>query len=571
MVADQFGHPGPRPNHRLEDLLDMSFSSALRAFGPALLLASVASGCLTFNSSTGGGDQPGHFSFYSEMNFRSQDLSSFCLQTSDTNCQFFVNNHFAQPLITADNWTINNGLTDGAFGTPPPTWSTPTQAGMIIGDTSELIYIGSHGLATNGQSTLCLQYCVPGSTQTGGDVAVGTPDIPAAWQGPAWLILDACEDVQPNVGWEGVFGGSLHGILGWSSDVQPLTTSGMDAVVSHMGQFDTAQDTWLAATTASAYASFAAMLIPQLNTSDVIEARGGPHYGLDGDTNPVYYQYVPNQGFQPGPITTLSTAPSSGYLLDNETMNQTDWINQYGGNNVPHTVRTTANADIWSSAGAIVHNFTGTGGVLVSTPSTGTAQGFSAASALQYAQQWLTSNGGLPSDAVLTYEGIFTEKPQLYQSVQGAPYPNNLNYLFIWRHGSSALLGADKISVTVDDSGGLTAHQGEIERWDPSCGCYHEFPYTYYGPPWVPQYHTTKFSRLWRAVDLRKPLSGMYHRRAVRHHTGHAQTPQYAYCATDMGLLGSSAVPCQVSTSQSASTYADLSTQGYIDEVTEPL
>lgn len=524
---------------------------------------SIFAGCNLFASSGGPPDMPGVVSSYSVMNFTNGALSDFCSLPNEPACFYTVDNSFTSVLTNA-NWAAAQDLTEGIINNQ---WTSPKiQANTILGDTPNLMYIGSHGGIISNQAIICLVDCIPGTTQVGGSTAIGIPDIPKKWAGPNWLLVDACNVVQPNVGWEGVFGGSLHGILGFGGNYSGLSGSSLDAFATALTSFSTAFNAWSAAFPKNDQPNSATMLIPNANLADVIEATGGPHFGYNNSTSPIYYVWSQNQ-FVPQTVNRLVTQPPSGYQLVGESMDENAWINQYGGNNVPHQILTRSNSHVWISAGAIVHHYLASGGLSAVTPATGTAQGIGIDDALAYAQSFVANNGGLPTDAALTYGGILTDQPNQYQALQGAPYPNNLSYMFIWRHSTSGVLGNDKIVVTVDDSGGLTRYTRSYRYWDPHCQCWHEGYTYYYDEPWVPQLHMSNYSRVWRVPDLRHPLA-FSRRRGQRRPQPNGSLTGYAYCASDMAYPANIAYPCQVFSSPTDNTMVDVLTGG-VDTMTE--
>ncbi len=521
-----------------------------------VLLAGVCTlwgGCLSFNLFGQTIPPPPSFSYYSMVSFAPNTQAAFCSNEPypSADCFFEVNADLGQPLATA-GWRENAGMTDGQFD---GTWTTAITADQITHETANFMYYESHGLVAGNQALLCLRNCT-GRT-SGGTSGVGTSDIPNAWKGPNWLMLDACDVVVPGVGWESKFGGNLHGIMGWNTDVQSFYPSTgpafLKAFTDAAIKSSTAYDAWLAAVSASGQANLATMLLPQANRYDVIEAAGGVNFGPNGSINPVYYSWN-GQALQPN-VQLLFTQPSMGYQLIAEPMDENGWINQYGGNNVQHTYNQTNPVHTWISQQAIVSHYPRSGGLHVTLGATGTAQGFDVNTAMQYAQNWIGNNGGLPADAVLTYAGTLNDTPYQYNAIQGAPYPNNLEYMFTWRHGSNSLLGGDKITVLVDDSGSLTRYTKRYEYWDPHCQCYHYSYRTYYAPPWVPAFSVDKYVRAWRALGqhtIRLKQDTQHIRRRAP-----ATIAGYAYCSSDMGALATVAIPCSVSRGPASNTYTD--------------
>ncbi len=396
-----------------------------------------------------------------------------------------------------------------------------------------MVFISSHGSVQNGVAMVCLFNC--NASQFGNDYSFGPSDMPQPWNGPTWLILAACEAVQPNAGWESLFGNSLHGILGYNNDVFDFTDSAQKQLTTLMIGYDGAIDAWGKANLMNSYTQFTTALVPAANKADAIEAPGGPHYGPNGSINPQYYTWNEDSQMLSVQIATLSSAPTSTYNLVPEAMNESYWYNYYGGTSVPSvTSHPSANEDLYRNQYTLVDHFLASGGLLVANPDTGTAKGFSINEAYQYALSWINSNGGLPGDAALTYAGQQTVMPTSAQSTSDQPYPNVRQYMFTWRHANSAVLG-DSISILVDDAGSLTQESIQIgTRYAAGCRCLMPVYKLVYVQPWVPAYHIAGYSRMWRTLGgTVAPQAGT----AVR-------ASAYAYCGSDMMAAQSVATPC---------------------------
>lgn len=403
---------------------------------------------------------------------------------------------------------------------------------------------------------ICLYNC-DGSTW-GGNYSWGSRTLPAQWNGPNWLILDACAVVQQTTAWDSIFGGSLHGILGWNGDTNGGLSEPGDAgyrtFIKEIEGYDSAVDAWEQATRVSENPSMIAMLIPARNAADAIEAAGGPHFGYNNSTNPEYYFMLSDGTIVVTNPMALSTAPTATYSLNGEQMNESYWYNYYGGGSVTSTVtHPSPNENLYRSPYATVTHYLASGGLIVNSGRTGTAKGFGANDALQYALNWIQNNGGLPSDAVLTYAGDETMQPDAVQPTSDQPYPNRTSYVFTWRHASSGILSNDKITIAVDDAGSLTKYYQDYYVWNSLCQCEMEKVRPYYAPPWVPSYHISTYARVWRALGA--PTQAI---------TPQITGSSYAYCASDMSSPTSQAVPCAVSGSSSAKTYRSLVTGAVI-------
>ena len=538
----------------------LRIASMLPVLGATLLLAAcdtticLGSFCFGGSGPPPPQDTPGSYSYYSQEAFTNPNLSSFCLSSYDMNCVFIVNANFGQPLSGA-GWSINNGNTDGFIN---GAWTvTETTASQVIADTANVVYIDSHGGVFGGLATICLRDC--NGSQVGGTVGVGTGDIPSRWSGPTWLIVDACDVVQPGVGWESVFGGHLHGILGYNAQVDGLNLSGYAALTKYIIGYDTAMDAWEQAVAAGSDFSHIAMLVPNANTYDRIEARGGPHFGYDGDTNPVYYYCCNTQGgVTPGSVARLGSPTSTVYSLTPEQMNESYWYNLYGGANVPHSYTTpSSNEHLYRNPYVLVNHYLASGGLLVASSATGTARGLSESAAYQFALSWIQSNGGLPSDAVLTFTGDETVAPTQLPVVVGGAYPNVRQYAFIWRHGSSGILSGDKIQVNVDDEG----------TWRIACDKSPDPPFRrtcHRTNEWLAKGHITTYVRVWRSIGS-TTSSIIRHAYTLPQQIVPSQASGNALCASDMTLASSVATPCDV--------YVDSVTKraGFVDPSTGAL
>ncbi len=147
------------------------------------------------------------------------------------------------------------------------------------------------------------------------------------WNGPNWLVIDACDVVQQTTAWNPIFGGSLDGILGWNgSTAQGLGNGAGYATFDKLvAGYDTAIDAWEQATRVSNSPQLMSMLIPSANTYDAIEAAGGPHFGYNSDTNPEYYYINPDGSVGVASPLTFSSAPLTTYALSPESMNESYW------------------------------------------------------------------------------------------------------------------------------------------------------------------------------------------------------------------------------------------------------
>ena len=148
-------------------------------------------------------------------------------------------------------------------------------------------------------------------------------------------------------------------------------------------------------------------------------------------------------------------------------MNESYWYNYYGGSNVPSvTSQPSANEKLYRNPYVLVDHYYASGGLFVAGVGTRTARGFSISQALSYAQSWIQSNGGMPSDAALTFAGEENITPSTAQATSDQPYPNIGQYIFTWRHAESGLLGPDRIDIAIDDNGHLTTYTKYVQVWD---------------------------------------------------------------------------------------------------------
>lgn len=193
---------------------------------------------------------------------------------------------------------------------------------------------------------------------------------------------------------------------------------------------------------------------------------------------------------------------------------------------------------------------------MVDAGRSGTAKGFSGSDAYNYALNWIQNNGGLPSDAVLTYAGDEVMQPDSVQPTSDQPFPSRTSYLFTWRHASSGILSNDKITIAVDDAGHLTWYWDEKDGYyDPDCKCWQTEYYGHYDVPWVPEYHISTYVRAWRTLGA--PTQTI---------TPTITSSSYAYRASDMAAAVSQAVPCGVSSTSTSpvKTYRSLATGAII-------
>ncbi len=521
--------------------------STVGVFGLAVALLS---GCLFFGGSIG--QSPGSFSYYNEAGFATQQ--NFCAPT-DYNCYFQVATYFGSALIDNFAWHETNGNTDGAYQGSV----TSTQAGTIIGDTSTLMYISTHGnsyLPNNGQSYLCLYAC--DNESYGGNIAIttdvnaGSGVIPNSWNGPNWLIIDSCEVVNQDVGWESKFGGNLHGILGFSSTVDRIGDgtsavgqSGLETLVNDIGSYQPAIKDWEDAVGTAEQTPYIGMLVPQANTGAAIELNGGANFGVNGATNPLFYQAL---GGGVGTTQTSGTSVNgTEYTLTPETVNESYWMNLYG--NPGAMSYPSTNEHVYATSTAVVRHYFASGGLVAITPASGTAGAVSESQALQYAETWIGNNGGMPSDAVLSYGGqISNPNPSVITTGYSYPvvaptssfpaYNNTRAWVFIWRHASSIING-DKIEVMVDDAGSWTFYNYS------SLGIY------YYYTPWVSSPSVRLYSRVWRTLAAPVGTVSMVTPATTLASDRSAPATTTGYCAPDMASTSTTAIPCQQYTSGS--------------------
>jgi hypothetical protein len=518
-----------------------------------LLVAAVLpvslSGCFQ-NANSGGPGTPGTFSYYSQVSFA--NAGDFC-DSDDDGCFYQVHNNFGSPMI-ANGWTQHNGLTDGNLG---GVWTTtPTQESQIIGDTSNLVYFSTHGLVNGGNSWLCLEQC--NNLNHGGDMAVSTLDIPSSWHGPTWLIIDGCDVVTNNAGWNAKFGGNLHGILGFNQDVQStgsataIGAAGLEAMATDIQQYQTAIQDWDDATGAADITPLVGMLVPSANQSDVIEAPGGPNFGPNGSTLP--NNFVGESAASVAAVQQTGLAPAGAtYTLTGETVDESTWLSNYG-NPTGTKVNPSANEHEFLSPTATVTHYVKSGGIVARTPESGTAGAITQSAAYQYAQTYVGNNGGIPADAVLTYAGRVTNpnadaiRPPGCEAtcqIPASAYPAHNDtrlWTFIWRHKKNGILWGDKIQVNVDDGGSWTVVQQP-------CGGRSGIPQFCIEAPWIPAAHVSLYSRVWRTVGAVKaqvstialPNSLSLDPTATKSATG--------LCSPDMASTTMVAVPCQQYTS----------------------
>lgn len=469
-----------------------------------------------------------------------------CLDSTDLSCVYDIKENLASQL-QADGWHTNSAVTDGYIN---DAWTEPdTTASMIAGERPNLLYVNTHGGIVNGQAYICLRNC--DESGFGSDYSFGPPTLPFAWNGPNWLVIDSCSAVLPNIGWENTFGGSLHGILGWNSEVQASEDDAQAEFTKLIAGYDSAADAWENATALSPDSESMEMLIPATNASDSIEASGGPHFGPNGSTNPQAYFIGADGQVVVSSVSKLSSAPQAIYALVPEQMDEAYWNSYYGGGSVPSTVtHPSSNENLYRNQYALVDHYLASGGLFVATAATGTARGFSSADAYQYALNWIQTNGGLPSDAVLTYAGDETVSPTATQPTSDQPYPGTRQYTFVWRHANSAILDHDKIQINVDDAGKLTLYSKPGRSiYNAGCQCMIQLQTYYYGSPWVPVYHIHTYVRLWRSLGA--PIQAFVATRTAQ---------SYGYCSSDMVAVISEAIPCGITAGASGVLYQDLKT-----------
>jgi hypothetical protein len=519
--------------------------------------------------SGGGGpsDAPGSLSYYSQLDF-TRGLDPFCLLSTDTSCDFDVNASLAQPLQATYKWTLNNFITDGIIN---GIWtSAETTEAQFISDKSSFVYISSHGgLFQGGKAIICLRDCVPGFPSSGGTTAISPTDLPFAWKGPNWLIVDACKVVQPGYGWESRFGGNLHGILGFNVNTNGINGGGLQYLAKLIGTYVPAMDAWEKVVAYENVSPQIAMLVPTANEGDVIEAAGGPHFGINGMSFPTYF-YTNTKGQLttqvvarrvPGNPASSPSLNTTVYSLVPEQMNESAWYQRYAGDSGTISYPSSNEHD-YDSPSASVRHFGASGGVVVALHATGTAQGISQAAAYQYALSFVQNNGGLPADAALTFQGTETMSPvppmptcpggYLLPAGYGMtfckalipygawisntfPYPSVRQYVFIWRHAYNGIVSGDKIQVNVDDDGGYiigsTTH-GSIYYWTGR---------------WNPVPHVNTYVRVWRTLGA--PIGSISRvQYSLSPELSGSAPAGGALCSTEMSSPVSVAAPCDVYT-----------------------
>jgi hypothetical protein len=492
------------------------------------------------------------------MNFSSGTVSNVCLDSTDAACFYDIQQNLAAQL-SSYRWTLRQGVTDGLLS---GTWTPKTTAATISAENPTLLYISTHGGVVGSQAQLCLRDC--DGTTFGTSFSFGPPTLPSAWHGPNWLVLDACGVVKQGVGWEQLFGGSLHGILGWRDQTFGFDASdAAQATFTYLvSGFSTAKDAWQRATAVTNDSTLAAALIPSANVADSIELSGGPNFGPDGSVNPQYYAINSDGQLAVQSVATLPSLPQSIYSLVPEQMNESYWNTYYGGSSVPsETLHPSANENVYRNPNVSVDHYLASGGVIVSAASTGTARGISLTQAYQYALDWIQSNGGLPGDAALTFAGEQTITPTTTEPTTDQPYPGNAEYVFIWRHAQSGLLTNDKIQINVDDAGALTTTTTTVMIYTPRCQCYKPDTIVQHVPPWIPSYHINTYVRLWRSLGA----AGAAYAASVS-----LSATSFAYCGSAMSSTTSRAVPCGVASSSGRMQYLDPQS-GAIETSSEPL
>jgi hypothetical protein len=407
---------------------------------------------------------------------------------------------------------------------------------------------------------ICLYYC-DGST-TGGQYSVFTGDISSPWAGPNWFIADGCDVVAPNQGWETKFGSSLHGILGFNQSVNTVGDSpsslgngGLEVFANDVNTYQTAIKAWEDGVAAVEDTPEIGMLVPLPNVADSIERSGGTHFGPNGDKNPIYYYGTP--------LGSIATAQPSGVTvsgnelaLTGESINESQWLSTYGN---PSGTQTSPNANEhkFAAPGAIAIHYLASGGVVAIMGASGTAAAVSQSQALSYAESWIASNGGLPSDAILSYAGeitnpnpgVITSGYTNYPVIMPTPgypaYNGTRAWVFIWRH-SSGIVSGDKIEVMVDDAGTWTLNKNIF--------------ITFWGGPWNSSPHVRLYSRVWRTlggaakqVQLEQPSSTL-------RSDPTSTSVTTGYCAPDIGSTSTNAIPCEqyYSSTTGIRTYVSL-------------
>jgi len=483
-------------------------------------------------------DSPGSYTLFSIVSFT--NLSSFCLDSTDNFCNYDLSENLGTQL-QGYSWNNDRTVTDGYIN---DSWTSPDlKETDVIGTTSNLLYVSSHGSISG---SICLRYCNSG---TGYDRDVEINDLPGAWHGPNWLVLDACSAVNPNANWARIFGGNLHGILGFNREGYGLTDAGQKKFTELIHGYSTAIDAWDAATALTSDAQNASALIPAANKSDAIEARGGPHFGYDGSTNPQYLSRAKGT-LSTQPVSLLATAPSASYALVPEAMNESYWASYYGGSSVPSTTsHPSSNEDLYRNPYISVDHFLGSGGLEMISSSTGTARGFGESDAYQFALSWIDENGGLPPDAVLTYSGIESINPENEAPTSDEPNPSTRQYIFVWQHGSSGVVDGDKIQINVDDAGSLTTYTEEQDVYSQMCRCEVPKIHLWRSQPWVPVFHIHQYVRLWRSLGMQV---ANYSTSATAGIAG------FGFCGSDMSEAQSVAVPCGVALNGDGASLVNL-------------
>jgi len=247
-----------------------------------LLLSAVAAGALygcdqfCFGSFCLGGsalpgpDQPGSYSYYAQMTFASH--APMCVPLT-TNCYFMVNANIGQTL-NGFGWTGNSQITDGK--PDGINWgSAITTEAQVVNDQSNLVYLYTHGWVDGtGHAYMCLRDC--NGLNYGNSNSVSTADMPGAWRGPTWLVVDSCSSVTLQAGWENRFGGNLHGVLGFHGPGPGLGPAAMQQFVNLIAGYDTAIDAWEKATAASQFTSSqTSLFIPVANSVSCPLYKGG--------------------------------------------------------------------------------------------------------------------------------------------------------------------------------------------------------------------------------------------------------------------------------------------------------
>jgi hypothetical protein len=534
----------------------------------ALLAFSLGLGGCQFFGSSASINYPGSFSYYSVVTFDSENslCDSFSNSPEYAQCFYGVRNDLGSPLNLT--WTLDTGMTDGIINGVQTAAITASQ---FANDTSNLVYISSHGYVNSGQSYICLRSCT-GGADYGGTTAISTADtanIPNAWNGPNWLIVDACAVVDKNQGWESKFGGNLHGVLGFSVAADG-TTSGLGTLAKNINSYSmTALQSWAGAIVNSRSNQQIGMVIPNANAGDYIEGSNGPNFGTSGNTFGSYYDY---EGIPGGMAVTQPSGmnTASVYSLAPEAVDESQWYSLYGN---PAGAKSTPNSNEhdFVSATAIVSHYLASGGVFAEAPASGTAGAISQQAAYQFALSFIANNGGLPADAILSYAGQTTNPNsnvviQQPTSVTAADFPEFTNvrdWVFIWRHKKSGILLGDKIQVNVDDAGywtavpELCAVKGQIVIVNPGqppapLGTCHV-------PPWNSSPQVEFYDRVWRTLGA---ATASVATSTPNSPTSKAKQSIAGLCASAIDDPVSQARPCQefLDTPDSVRYYVDLGT-----------